>query len=69
MQNQSSGRISSTSDSASKHVQSVSAGGESVTIDTNAAKAEQQYEDSKNLTNIANRRVRVRFGAIVGARP
>ena len=53
----------------SQHVQSVSSGGESVTVDVNSSKAEQQYEESKDLTNIANRRVRVRFGTIVGARP
>ncbi len=52
-----------------KNIKSVSAGGESVTIDTNAAKAQDRYENSKDLTNIVNRRVRKTFGAIVGARP
>ena len=60
---------SSSSSDASKHVQSVSSGGESVTIDTNARKAEERYEASKDLTNIANRRVRKTFGAISGAFP
>ena len=53
----------------SQHVQSVSSGGESVTIDVNSQKAEQRYEESKDLTNIANRRVRKTFGAITGAFP
>lgn len=52
-----------------KHVTSVSSGGESVSIDVNAAKAADRYEQSKDLTNIANRRVRKTFGAIIGARP
>ena len=56
-------------DSTPKHVTSVSAGGESVSLDTNAVKAEDRYEQSKDLTNIANRRVRKTFGAIIGARP
>ena len=58
-----------TNSNSTKYVKSVSAGGESVTIDTNAAKAADRYEQSKNLTNIVNRRVRKTFGAIVGARP
>ena len=59
----------STDTDATKHVQSVSSGGESVTLDTNARKADERYEQSKDLTNIANRRVRKTFGAITGAFP
>ena len=59
----------STDTDASKHVQSVSSGGESVTLDTNARKSDERYEQSKDLTNIANRRVRKTFGAISGAFP
>ena len=39
-------------------IQSVSAGGESVTIDTEAAKAEQRSQRNNSLKNVANRRVR-----------
>ena len=47
-----------------KNVRSVSADGESVTIDTNAAKADDRAEKNDNLTNIANRRVRPYFQSV-----
>ena len=52
-----------------KNVKSVSAGGESVTIDTNAAKWDDRNENKKDLTKVRNRQVRVTFGAIRGAFP
>ena len=54
----------------SKHVQSVSSGGESVTLDTNSKKAEERAKDNDDLTNIANRRVRPYFqGCATGRLP
>lgn len=61
--------MSNINETLSKHVKSASSGGDSVTVDENAAKAEQQYLDSKNKVNIINRRVRKTFGVITGARP
>ena len=61
--------LTSAGDAQAKHVQSVSSGGESVTLDTNAKKAADRYRESQDLTNIVNRRVRKTFGAIIGARP
>lgn len=48
-------------DDQTKNVKSVSAGGESVSIDTNAQKADERAEQNDSLENIANRRVRPYF--------
>ena len=42
-------------------IQSVSSGGESVTLDTNALKEDEREERNSDLTNIANRQVRPYF--------
>lgn len=52
-----------------KFVKTVSSGGESISIDADAKRAEERYTDSRDLTKIANRQVRKTFGAIMGARP
>ena len=55
--------------SDAKHISSISEGGASVTIDSNAAKAESRYLASQSVLNIKNRRVRKTFGAIRGMHP
>lgn len=44
-----------------QYVQSVTSGGESVTLDTEARKASQRAANNDDRTNIANRRVRPYF--------
>ncbi len=64
-----SGMSTSANSPDTRHVKSVSEGGASVTIDSNAAKAAAHQAAARDPKNIANRRVRKTFGAIKGAFP
>ena len=59
----------STTGQSLKNVTSVSNNGERIAIDTNAAKADFRDEQNRDLTNIANNRVRPWCGRIRGATP
>ena len=48
-----------------RHVKSVSAGGESVTVDNNAAKADERACNLRDKQRIANRQVRPFTGKIL----
>ena len=62
--------MSNGTDANIKNVSSISAGGESVSIDTNAAKADDRQEKNDDLTNQANGRVRPYFvGMRLGRQP
>ena len=54
-----------TPDLPARAITSVSSGGESISVDNGAIKAQDRYEQNNDLRNIACRRVRPTFGRIL----